>query len=49
MKSIAIDLKFVVLVEGSVGGGVKLLPLGVEGEGHISREKVHSINLAFSQ
>ena len=49
MKKIDIDLKFAVQVEGSAGGGVKLLPLGVEGTGQISKEKVHSVSLAFVQ
>jgi len=48
MRKIDIDLKFVVQVEGSAGGGVKLLPLGIEGTGRISKEKVHSVSLTFS-
>lgn len=46
-KSVTIDLKFAVEVEGSAGGGVKLLPLGVEGTGRLSRERVHTIALTF--
>jgi hypothetical protein len=49
MKKIDIDLKFAVQVEGSAGAGVKLLPLGIEGTGHISREKAHSVSLTFGQ
>jgi hypothetical protein len=48
MKKIDIDLKFAVQVEGSAGGGVKLLPLGIEGTGKISKEKVQSVSLTFS-
>jgi NTP-dependent ternary system trypsin peptidase co-occuring protein len=48
MKKIEIDLKFAVQVEGSAGGGVKLLPLGIEGTGQISKEKVQSVSLSFS-
>jgi len=48
MKKIDIDLKFAVQVEGSAGGGVKLLPLGIEGTGRISKEKVQSVTLTFS-
>jgi NTP-dependent ternary system trypsin peptidase co-occuring protein len=47
MRKIDIDLKFAVQVEGSAGGGVKLLPLGVEGTGRISKEKVQSVSLIF--
>jgi len=48
MRKIDIDLKFAVQVEGSAGGGVKLLPLGLEGTGRISKEKVQSVTLTFS-
>ena len=48
MKKIDIDQKFVVQVEGAAGGGVKLLPLGIEGTGRISKEKVQSVRLTFS-
>jgi hypothetical protein len=48
VKKIDIDLKFAVQVEGSAGGGVKLLPLGIEGTGRISKEKVQSVSLSFS-
>jgi len=47
MKKIDIDLKFAVQVEGSAGGGVKLLPLGIEGTGQISKEKIQSVSLSF--
>ena len=47
MRKIDIDLKFGIQVEGSAGGGVKLLPLGIEGTGQISKEKVHSVSLTF--
>lgn len=49
MKKIDIDLKFAVKVDGSAGGGVKLLPLGLEATGHISKEKVHTVILSFGQ
>jgi hypothetical protein len=47
MKSIEIDLKFVVALEGSAGGGVKVLPLGIAVSGQISRQSVHAIHLVF--
>jgi hypothetical protein len=47
MKSISIDLKFAVSVEGSASAGVKLLPIGLEGTAKISRERVHSVRLTF--
>jgi Trypsin-co-occurring domain 2 len=49
MKNISIDLKFVVEVQGSGGAAVTLVPLGIEGSGRISREKVHTVSLVFGQ
>jgi hypothetical protein len=49
MKHIAIDLKFAVETQGSAGATVTLVPLGVEGSGRISREKVQTVSLVFGQ
>ncbi len=49
MKNIAIDLKFAVDVQGSGGATVTLVPIGIEGSGRISREKVHTVSLVFGQ
>jgi hypothetical protein len=49
MKNIAIDLKFAVEAQGSGGATVTLVPLGIEGSGRISREKVHTVRLVFGQ
>ncbi len=48
-KSVKIVLNFAVAVEGSGGGSVKLLPLGIDGTGRLSREKIHTIGLTFGQ
>lgn len=47
MKNISIDLKFAVVVQGSGGATVTLMPLGIEGSGKISREKFHTVSLVF--
>lgn len=47
MKNISIDLKFTVEVSGTGGASVTLAPLGIEGTGKISREKVHTVSLVF--
>jgi hypothetical protein len=47
MKNISIDLKFAVEGQGSGGAAVTLVPLGIEGSGKISREKVHTVSLVF--
>ena len=49
MKKISIDLKFAVQVEGSAGGGVRIVPLGIGATGRISREKIHTVSLTFGQ
>ena len=49
MKTISIDLKFAVEVSGSAGANVTLAPLGVEGTGKISREKVQTVSLVFGK
>jgi NTP-dependent ternary system trypsin peptidase co-occuring protein len=49
MKKIDIDLKFALKVDGSAGAGVKLLPLGLDAAGHVSKEKVHTVILSFGQ
>jgi hypothetical protein len=49
MKNISIDLKFTVQAQGSGGAAVTLMPIGIEGSGKISREKVHTVSLVFSQ
>jgi hypothetical protein len=49
MKNISIDLKFAVQTQGSAGATVTLVPLGIEGSGRISREKVHTVSLVFGQ
>jgi hypothetical protein len=49
MKKISIDLKFTVQVSGSAGASVTLVPLGIEGTGKISREKVHTVSLVFGR
>jgi hypothetical protein len=48
MKSISIDLRFAVQVEGTAKAGVKLVPLGLEGTASLSRERVHSVSLTYS-
>jgi hypothetical protein len=47
MKNIAIDLKFTVQAQGSGGATVTLAPLGIEGSGRISREKIQTVSLVF--
>jgi hypothetical protein len=47
-KSVRIDLKFAVAWDGSAGGAVKLLPVGLEGSGGISRDRAHTISLVFA-
>ncbi len=47
-KSVSIDLRFAVQVEGSVGAGVKLVPVGLEGTAKISRERVQVVSLTFA-
>ncbi len=47
MKSVTIELKFTVAVEGSVGATVQLLPLGLGATANISRQRVHSVRLDF--
>jgi hypothetical protein len=47
MKNISIDVKFTVETQGSGGATVTLVPLGIEGSGKISREKVQSVSLVF--
>jgi Trypsin-co-occurring domain 2 len=47
MKSVGIELKFTVAVEGSAGAKVLLLPLGLEASGKIARGRVHTIKLDF--
>ena len=49
MKNVSIDLRFAVEVAGSAGATVTLVPLGIEGSGKISREKVHTVSLVFGQ
>ena len=49
MKSISIDLKVAVEVQGSAGATVTLVPLGLDASGRISREKVHTVSLVFGQ
>jgi len=49
MKKIAIDVKFAVETQGSGGAAVTLVPLGIEGSGKISREKVQTVSLVFGQ
>jgi hypothetical protein len=49
MKTVSIDLKFAVAVEGSAGANVKIVPIGLEGTGRISREKVQTVSLTFGQ
>jgi len=48
MKSISIDLRFAVQVEGTGKAGVKLVPVGLEGTAAISRERAHSVSLTYS-
>ena len=47
MKTIAIDLKFAVDVQGSAAAAVTLVPLGIEGSGRISRQKIQTVSLVF--
>ena len=47
MKSVGIELKFTVAVEGSAGAKILLLPLGLEASGKIARGRVHTIKLDF--
>jgi len=47
MKNISIDVKFGVETQGSGGATVTLVPLGIEGSGRISREKVQTVSLVF--
>jgi hypothetical protein len=49
MRNISIDLRFTAEVSGSAGANVTLAPLGVEGTGRISREKVHTVSLVFGK
>jgi len=49
MKNISIDLKFAVEAQASGGATVTLVPVGIEGSGRISREKVHTVSLVFGQ
>jgi len=48
MKSVSIDLHFTVQVEGTAKAGVKLVPVGLEGTASLSRERVHSVSLTYS-
>ena len=47
MKTVSIDLKFAVSVDGSASAGVKLVPLGLQATGKVSRQNVHSVILTF--
>jgi hypothetical protein len=47
MKNISIDVKFAVETQGSGGATVTLVPLGIEGSGRISRQKVQTVSLVF--
>jgi hypothetical protein len=47
MKNISIDLKFAVESQGSGGATVTLVPLGIEGSGRISRQKIQTVSLVF--
>jgi len=47
MKSVTIELKFAVAVEGSAGASVQLLPLGLGATAKISRQRVHTVSLKF--
>ena len=47
MKNISIDLKFAVEAQGSGGATVTLVPLGIEGSGKISRQKIQTVSLVF--
>jgi NTP-dependent ternary system trypsin peptidase co-occuring protein len=47
-KSVSIDLRFAVELDAAAGGGVKLVPVGLEGTAKISREKVHAVGLTFA-
>ena len=49
MKSVVIDLKFTVTVEGSASAGVtvKLLPVGLTGTASASRSRAHRVRLTF--
>ena len=47
MKNISIDVKFAVETQGSGGATVTLVPLGLEGSGRISRQKIQTVSLVF--
>jgi NTP-dependent ternary system trypsin peptidase co-occuring protein len=47
MKNISIDVKFAVETQGSGGATVTLVPLGIEGSGRISRQKIQTVSLVF--
>jgi hypothetical protein len=47
MKNISIDVKFAVEAQGSGGATVTLVPLGIEGSGRISRQKIQTVSLVF--
>ncbi len=47
MKNISIDVKFAVETQGSGGAAVTLVPIGIEGSGRISRQKVQTVSLVF--
>jgi hypothetical protein len=49
LTSVDIDLSFTVALSGSTGVTVKnILPVGLEGQGGVDRNRVHSITLKFS-
>jgi hypothetical protein len=47
MKNISIEVKFAVELQGSGGATVTLVPLGIEGSGRISRQKIQTVTLVF--
>lgn len=47
MKSVSIELKFTIAVEGSAGAKVQLLPVGLDASGSISRSRAHAVKLEF--
>ena len=49
VRTVKVDVRFSVAVDGSAGGGVRLVPAGLDLSGKISRESVHTVSLVFSR
>ena len=49
VKTVNVDLRFAVSVDGSAGGSVRLVPAGLDISGKISRDSVHTVSLVFGR